>query len=89
MTEVSLVGPCEWCGGPQSWTIIGGEVYTSCDGGCLPLPLPGLVPPPDSLELIPPEETPNGTYVGEGGSRPYEGADRNTSGSRLTDDLPF
>ncbi len=40
----SPAGPCEWCGGPQVWTVIGGEVYVSCEGGCLPLPLEGLAP---------------------------------------------
>ena len=40
-------GPCEWCGGPQHWTFIRDELYVSCDGGCLPLSLEGLVPPPD------------------------------------------
>ena len=53
-TDVSPAGPCEWCGGSQSWTIIRGDMYVSCDGGCLPLPLPGLVPPPDSPELVAP-----------------------------------
>ncbi len=48
---MSVAGPCEWCGGPQSWTIIRGDMYVSCDGGCQPLPLDGLVPPPDSPEL--------------------------------------
>ncbi len=48
----SPAGPCEWCGGPQSWTIIRGDMYVSCDGGCLPLPFPDLVPPPDSPELF-------------------------------------
>ncbi len=42
-------GPCEWCGGPQHWTIISGDVYVSCDGGCLPLDLEGVVPPPGSV----------------------------------------
>ena len=30
-------GPCEWCGGPQNWTIIAGEMYVRCVGGCLGL----------------------------------------------------
>ncbi len=38
-------GPCEWCGGPQWWTFIRGEMYVACKRGCAPLPLEGLVPP--------------------------------------------
>ena len=34
-------GPCEWCGGPQFWTVVRGEVWVSCKGGCSSLP--GLV----------------------------------------------
>ena len=30
-------GPCEWCGGPQYWTFIQGEMYVKCQGGCLGL----------------------------------------------------
>ena len=49
-------GPCEWCGGPQHWTTIRGEVYVSCDMGCLPLPMEGFAAaPPDGDG---PEETP-------------------------------
>ncbi len=44
-------GPCEWCGGPQVWTIVRGEMYVSCDGGCQPLPLEGLVPTPGCEEV--------------------------------------
>jgi len=38
------------------WTFIRGEMYVSCEGGCIPLPLEGLSPPPDSEELRPPPE---------------------------------
>ncbi len=38
-------GPCEWCGGPQQWTIIRELMYVRCIRGCLPLDLEGLVPP--------------------------------------------
>ncbi len=41
-------GLCEWCGGPQNWTIISGVMYVKCIAGCLPLELTELVPPPDS-----------------------------------------
>ncbi len=90
LSHVSLCGPCEWCGGPQSWTIIAGVVYTSCDGGCLPLPLEGLVPPPDSPELKKPvtEETPNGTLQGGGGSSTYEGDEARTDVPKNSE-LPF
>ncbi len=36
-------GPCEWCGGPQYWTVVRGEMWVTCKGGCLPLPLAGEV----------------------------------------------
>ena len=41
-------GRCEWCGGPQRWTIIAGEMYTACTMGCAPIPGLGFDPPPDS-----------------------------------------
>jgi len=30
-------GLCEWCGGPQRWTLIRGDIYVVCLLGCLPL----------------------------------------------------
>ncbi len=30
-------GLCEWCGGPQQWTIHAGEMWVRCIGGCLGL----------------------------------------------------
>ena len=82
----SPAGPCEWCGGQQSWTFIRGEMYVSCDEGCIPIPLEGLVPPLDSevlhaaerLELMEPLE--------EGGVEPLEGGDAKTSAERI--DVP-
>ncbi len=74
----SPAGACEWCGGPQHWTIIRGDMYVSCDGGCVPLPLEGLVPPPDCEEVVAPEEKPNstgGTSCKGEGSKPCEGVD--------------
>ncbi len=38
-------GLCEWCGGPQWWTVVAGEMWVSCKLGCLPLPLEGEVEP--------------------------------------------
>ncbi len=43
------VGPCEWCGGPQLWTVVLGEVWVSCKGGCAALP--GLEDPLPAEEL--------------------------------------
>ena len=90
-SEVSLCGPCEWCGGPQSWTVIAGEVYTSCDGGCLPLPLEGLVPPPDSPELEKPVAWVGEPMEpeGEGGVVPPEGSEAKTSDTQEPYELPF
>jgi len=41
----SVAGPCEWCGSSQLWTVIDDVVYECCVMGCLPLELPGFVPP--------------------------------------------
>ncbi len=30
-------GPCEWCGGPQWWTIVSGVMYVKCQLGCVSL----------------------------------------------------
>ena len=27
-------GPCEWCGGPQNWTVHAGVMYVRCVAGC-------------------------------------------------------
>jgi len=62
-------GPCEWCGGPQWWTIIRGEMYVACQAGCLPLPLDGLTPPSgsDPAELVMTPKVAVGTFEeGEG-----------------------
>ncbi len=68
---MSVAGPCEWCGGPQVWTIIRNEMYVSCDGGCAPLPGLGLEPPPmtASVDRREPEVEP----LERGGVRPLEG----------------
>jgi len=86
-------GPCEWCGGPQQWTIIAGEMYVRCVDGCLPLDLEGLVPPhPNSEEsLISFEGLSSGTILRMGGV-PCEGgaADENTTKEpEKYRDLPF
>ncbi len=48
-------GPCEWCGGPQWWTVVRGEMWVCCKLGCLPLPLEGEVLPcsaGSSIEVV-------------------------------------
>ncbi len=47
-------GPCEWCGGPQNWTFIQGEMFVRCKRGCQPLPLDGMVPapPPEDVDRV-------------------------------------
>ena len=72
-------GPCEWCGGPQHWTIIQGEMYVSCDSGCLPLEGLDIIPPLDAPELRAPEEKPNMEHSFREGVCPPEGADANES----------
>ena len=54
----SPAGPCEWCGGPQSWTIVRGEMYTECQGGCLGLFDEGPDNPPTACDVA--------LWVGEG-----------------------
>jgi len=86
----SPAGPCEWCGGPQVWTIIRGDMYVSCDGGCLPLPFAELVPPPDSMDLRPISEVIRGMELPEEeGVVPLEGSDARTSVEGDDYELPF
>jgi len=76
-------GPCEWCQGPQQWTIIQGEMYVRCIGGCLPLALDMLVPPPDSEDL-------EGSVNAVGTFGKVEGVTRSGREAEETDDdLPF
>ncbi len=72
------------------WTIIQGEMYVSCYLGCLPLPLEGLVPPPDSPELRAPGDADGagGTDEQGGGKGTPEGSD--ADGSREEEyELPW
>ena len=83
-------GSCEWCGGPQNWTFMHGEMYVRCQLGCLPLELPGLTPPVSEC----PEETPKLSEMEPEQGRsvePYEGGDAKTSGNQRceTGGLPF
>ncbi len=83
-------GPCEWCGGPQQWTIIRDEMYVRCVLGCLPLDLEDLVPPLPISEgdFWTPEGAGEGTILRMGGVPP-EGSAAKTSDSRDNDGLPF
>ena len=82
-------GPCEWCGGPQQWTIIASEMYVRCVAGCLGLfPEGPYDPPSDSEEsLMSLEGAGEGTILRMGGV-PLEGAD-DTTMEPLIDGLPF
>ena len=82
-------GPCEWCGGPQNWTIIRGEMYVRCIDGCLPLDLEGLVPshPISEEDFWTPEGAGEGTILRMGGV-PLEGDAAKTS-EDSSDELPF
>ncbi len=89
----SPAGPCEWCGGPQVWTFIRGDMYVACESGCLPLSLEGLTPPPVSegdmgwpeWEPAPPPEPEEELEGGEGVEPPEGGdaEDKNASGRPL------
>jgi len=89
-------GPCEWCGGPQKWTFIAGEMYVLCVGGCLGLVFEGLLPPSVSEEAMrcyaDPKKSRSGTILGEGGSSTCEGGDATDSSMKRLEEkseLPF
>ncbi len=77
-------GPCEWCGGQQSWTIISGDMFVRCSRGCMSLDLEELVPPHPISEdsLITLKGQGEGTILRMGGVS-LEG------GSAPDDGLPF
>ncbi len=83
-------GPCEWCGGPQEWTIIRDEMYVRCLLGCLPLDLEGLVPLPSAARssLCTISEV-FGPFAREEGKETPEGGDAAVSGQDSEDELPF
>ena len=84
-------GPCEQCGGPQWWTIVGDEMYVKCQAGCLWLDLEGEVLSPRISEggLVPISEVLRGMeQLGVRGVVPHEGGDANPSDKHL-DELPF
>jgi len=82
-------GKCEWCGGPQSWTIVHGEMFVACELGCLPLPFEGLEPPPDGEFRDSGLEGPSGTSEEEGGTGPCEGGGAKVAGVVEEDELPW
>ena len=79
-------GPCEWCGGPQEWTFILGDLYVRCVDGCLPLDLEGLVPPPDGERGLVRLKCPEPSESARVGGTP-EGSAAKTSGQK--DGLPW
>ncbi len=81
-------GPCEWCGGQQSWTVIRGEMYVRCRGGCQSLfPEERVSPSPPDSEVYYLSSSENGTLGGEG-VVPRKGGEARTSGEE-TEGLPF
>ena len=81
-------GPCEWCGGPQSWTIVRGEMLVACKLGCLPLPFEELAPPPDG-ECADDGLRSIGTFLEGGGRRIYEGDEPDEPADPTNEDLPW
>ena len=95
----SPAGPCEWCGGPQWWTVVAGVMYVKCQGGCVSLFSD------ERVNFPPPSDVADPFYEGgalqdlqsraadgtlrEEGVEPPEGGDAKTSANRFTDDLPF
>jgi len=84
-------GPCEWCGGPQWWTIASGVMYVKCQAGCLslfPEDRVNFTPPDGDLEhvsdIIPRVMGTSGGVEG----LPRKGDAARTNSSEL-DDLPF
>ncbi len=46
MNWSSAGGPCEWCGGPQWWSIVRGEMWVACQAECRGDPQYDLLPQP-------------------------------------------
>ncbi len=84
-------GPCEWCGGPQWWTIVAGVMYVKCQLGCVSLFPEDRYdfPPPDGDldELVPKVSM---ERIREEGVGPPEGAAANGSdvGSECLEEPP-
>ncbi len=83
-------GPCEWCGGPQQWTFIRGELFVRCKKQCsLELDLEGFgTTPPISDEGLGPLRCPLEPLGNGGVVAPMRGDDSNRSIDD-EDDLPF
>ena len=83
-------GPCEWCGGPQNWTIHAGEMYVRCVAGCQSLFTEERVdiPLPSEKSLPYLEGRSEGGTFRQEGCVPCEGGDASTNGI-IDTDLPF
>ena len=83
----ALAGPCEWCGGPQNWTIALGVMWVRCVNGCQSLfPEESVTLHPNSEETMQNlEGAGEGTILRMGGV-PLEGG---AAAEESNDDLPF
>jgi len=92
-------GPCEWCGGPQWWTIVSGVMYVKCQAGCVSL-FPeerfNFDPPDGDLEhissIIPRVMGTQGGTEGvtlEGSDARVNGKKPKTGPGQTDQDLPF
>jgi len=79
-------GPCEWCGGPQEWTVASGVMHVRCVGGCLSLfdeERVDFLPSSDGLERI--SCWIDGTFLKVRGSTRKGGETKES----VDDELPF
>ncbi len=84
MTSVGPGGTCEWCGGPQWWTMAAGEMWVACQRDCQADQLEFWSPPtPDVKEGEEFDEQHWGTLNGEVGRQTPEGGDARTSAPRI------
>ena len=72
-------GPCEWCGGPQWWTVVSDVMYVKCQAGCISLfPSERFSFLPPEGELLELDDAYCSSHVELNGGRrvePYEGGD--------------
>ncbi len=84
-------GACEWCGGPQWWSVHAGVMYVKCQSGCVSLF------PEDRVNFLPDSElgendewgprfsgSPFGT-IEEGEGVTCEGSEASKSGNQSKD----
>ena len=84
-------GPCEWCGGPQQWTIHDGEMWVRCVGGCLELVGDEEVDHPFSLTRVEVEARTSlvGKELnGEGGVLPMKAVMPERKSAKKTEEKP-